>query len=43
MRLINKAKEGLEDLLLYNDAMMEREKDLQRQEDSWREDERIWK
>ena len=35
MRMINEAKEGLEDLLCYNYAMMEQEEDLQRQEESW--------
>ena len=34
--MINEAKEGLEDLLRYNDAMREREEDLQRQEEAWR-------
>ena len=43
MRMINQAKEGLEDLLSYNDAMMEKEEDLQRQEESWREDKQIRK
>ena len=43
MRMINEAKEVLEDLLRYNDAMMEQDEDLQRQEEFWREDERIRK
>ena len=44
--MINKAKQGLEDLLCHNDAMMrtqEREEDLQRQEEAWRKDEWIRK
>ena len=32
MGMINEAKEGLEDLLRYNDAIGEQEEDLQRQE-----------
>ena len=32
MRMINKDKEGLEDLLRYNDAIREQEEYLQRQE-----------
>ena len=32
MRIINEAKEELEDLLRYNDAMREQEEYLQRQE-----------
>ena len=43
MRMINKAKEGLEDLLHYNDAMEEQEEDIQRQEEAWKEDNRIMK
>ena len=43
MRMINKANEGLEDLLHYNDAMRGKEEDLQCQEEAWREDERIRK
>ena len=41
--MINKVKEGLEDLLRYNDAMSEQEEDLQRQEEAWREYKRIRK
>ena len=36
MRMINEAKEGLEDLFRYNDAMREQEEDLQLQEEVWR-------
>ena len=43
MRMINEAKEGLEDLLCYNDTIREQEEDLQHQEEAWREDERISK
>ena len=43
MRMINEAKEGLEDLLRYNDARREQEGDIQRQEEAYREDERISK
>ena len=43
MRMINEAKEGLEDLLRYNDAMRKQEEDIQRQEEDLREDERIRK
>ena len=43
MRMINEAKEGLEDLLRYNDAIRENEVDIQRQEEAWREEERISK
>ena len=43
MRMINEAKEGLKDLLHYNDAMREQEEDIQRQEEAWRDDERIRK
>ena len=43
MRMINQAKEGLEDLLSYNDAMMEKEEDLQRREEAWKEDQLISK
>ena len=43
MRMINEAKEVLEDILRYNDAMMEQDEDLQRQEEAWREDKRIRK
>ena len=31
MRMANEAKEGLEDLLSYNDAMREQEEDIQHQ------------
>ena len=44
--MINKAKQGLEDLLRHNDAMrrtQEREEYLQHQEEAWREEERIMK
>ena len=44
--MINKAKQRLEDVLSHNDAMrrtQKREKYLQRQEEAWREDERIRK
>ena len=41
--MINEAKEGLEDLLRYNDAIRENEVDIQRQEEAWREEERISK
>ena len=34
--MINEAKEGLEYLLRYNDAMREREEDIQCQEEAWR-------
>ena len=34
IRMINEAKEGLEDLLHYNDAMRDQEEDIQRQEES---------
>ena len=34
MRMINEAKEVLEELFCYNDAMMEQEGDIQRQEES---------
>ena len=43
MRMINQAKEGLEDLLRYNDAMREQNEDIQCQEESWREEEQIMK
>ena len=43
MCMINEAKEGLEDLLCYNDAMREQEEDIQRQEESCIEDERFRK
>ena len=43
MRIINQAKEGLGDLLCYNDAMREQEEDPQHQEEAWREDGRISK
>ena len=43
MHMINKGKEGLEDLLHYNDAIREQEDYLQRQEESWIEDKRIRK
>ena len=35
MRMINQTKEGLEDLLSYNDKMMVQEEDPQRQEEAW--------
>ena len=35
MRMINEAKEVLEDLFHYNDAMREQEEDIQRQEEAW--------
>ena len=44
--MINEAKEGLEDVLRNNDAMrrtQETEEDLQRQEESCREDKRVSK
>ena len=44
--MINKAKEGLEDILRHNNSMKrtwERRKDLQRQEEVWRKDEKIRK
>ena len=41
MRMINEAKEGLEDLLRYNDAMKEQEEDIKRQEEAWREDKNL--
>ena len=40
--MINEANQGLEYLLLHNDAIrrnQEIEEDLQRQEEAWREDE----
>ena len=43
-RMINKAKQGLEDLLCHNYSMrrtQEREEDIQRQEETWGEDRRI--
>ena len=43
MRMINEAKEILEDLLRYNDAKREKEEDIQHQEEAYREDERISK
>ena len=36
MRMINEAKEGLEDLLRYIDEIGGKEKYLQRQEEAWR-------
>ena len=36
--MINDDMDGLEDLLRYNDAMIEQEEDLQRQKESCRED-----
>ena len=42
--MINEAREGLGDVLCHNYAMrrtQEREKDPQRQEEYWREDERV--
>ena len=44
--MINEAREGLEDVLCHNYAMwstQEREEDLQRQEEAWREDEIVRK
>ena len=44
--MINEAKEGLEDVLLHNDAMrwtQDRKEYLQRQEGDWIEDEKIKK
>ena len=41
MRMINEAKEGLKYLLQYNDATRGKGEDLQRREESWREDETI--
>ena len=41
MRMINEAKQGLEDLFRHNYAMrrtQEREEDIQRQEEYWIED-----
>ena len=43
MRMINKDKQVLGDVLRHNDAVREREEDIQRQEESWREDKRIKK
>ena len=43
MRMINEAKEVLDDLLRYNYAMRGQQEDLQRQEEAWREDEIIIK
>ena len=43
MRMLNKDKEGLEDVLRYNDAMRKQEEDIQNQEEAWREDEKIRK
>ena len=43
MRMINEAKEGLEYLLWYNDAMKEQEDHPQCQEESLREEEQISK
>ena len=43
MRMINEAKEVLEQLLRYNDEMREQEEDSQCQEEAWREDKRIRK
>ena len=43
MRMIIEAKEGLEDLLCYNDLMRKQQEDSQRQEEAWREDELIKK
>ena len=43
MCMINEAKEGLEDLLCYNDATWEQEEDIQHQEEACREEERIRK
>ena len=39
MRMINEAKEILEDLLRYNDEMREQKEDLQRKEEAWIEEE----
>ena len=44
--MIQEAKQGLEEVLRRNDTMMrthEREEDIQRQEEAWREKERIRK
>ena len=44
--MINEAKKGFEDVLRHNYAMgrtQEGKEDLQRQEEAWREDERIRK
>ena len=43
MRMTNETKEGLKDLLRYNDSMMEQKEYLQHQEESWREYELIRK
>ena len=43
MQMINESKEGLEDLLRYNDAMRGKYEDLQRQEEAWREYKQIRK
>ena len=43
MRMINEAKEGLEDLLRYNYAMRKQDEDTQRQGEAWREEELIMK
>ena len=43
MCILNKDKEGLEDLLRYNDAMGEQEEDPQLQKEARREDWRIRK
>ena len=44
--MINEDNQGLEDVSLHNYAMgrtQEREEDIQRQEEAWREDKRIRK
>ena len=44
--MINRSKQGLEDVLRHNDAMrktQEREEDIQGQEEPWREYEQIRK
>ena len=43
MRMMNEAKEGLEDSLRYNDAMREQEEYLQHEEEAWTEDKIISK
>ena len=46
MRMINEAKQGLGDVLCHSNTMQrtqKKEEDLQRQEESWRKDERISK
>ena len=43
MHMINDAKERLGDLLRHNDAMREKEEDIQHQEEAWREVKQISK